>query len=134
MDYYLTIWSVVVYAENRVQGDFDYEALAQETGFSLAHLRDIFQRCTGKTLHRYVLERKIAYAAFDLAHTTDRILTIAILYGFNGPDTFTRAFRRVTGWTPLAFRRANIVTGRKRLCAGIWGVSVDSETLEGERK
>jgi len=47
---------------------------------------------------------------------------IAEKYGFNNPDTFTRAFRRVTGFTPSAFRKMKIHIGRIKLCAGVYGV------------
>lgn len=124
MQYYSTVWSVAAYVENRLEGPFDYEAMARQMGFSLAHLRDVYQRTTGTTLNRYVTERKIAHAAFALVHTEESILSIALRYGFTNPDTFTRVFRRVAGMNPQDFRRRRMPVGRKILAAGVFGVCV----------
>ena len=100
MDHFLVIWSIVVFIENRVQSGFEYSELEKATGFSLSHIRSLFAKLTGKPLARYILSRRIAHAAFDIIHSEESILNISVKYGFNNPDTFTRAFHRVTGFTP----------------------------------
>ena len=119
----MTIGSIVVFVENRLQSGFTYAQLERATGFSLAHLRALFARHMGQSLTRYVLSRRIAHAAFDLIHTDQSILFTAQKYGFACPDTFTRAFRRVTGFAPRVFRKQRRAPGRRRLCAGVYGVS-----------
>lgn len=123
MDYFIVIWSVVVFVENRLQSGFQYSELEKATGFSLSHIRSIFARYTGKSLARYVLSRKIAHAAFDIIHSEESIMNISVKYGFSNPDTFTRAFKRVTGLTPQDFRKRRCMVGRIKLCAGVYGVS-----------
>lgn len=125
MNYTNTIWAATLYIEGRLEGRFDYEALAKESGFSLQHLREVFVRHTGKTLHRYVTERKVANAAFALTHGDESVLSLALRYGFSGSETFARAFHRVTGTTPQAFRRARTPVGRKKLCDGAYAVALD---------
>ena len=70
------------------------------------------------------MERRIANAAFDLVHTKLTVLEIAYKYHFSSHDSFTRAFHRLTGFTPSAFRANQIKTGRVKLCAGIYGVGI----------
>ncbi len=123
MDYFIVIWSVVVFVENRLQSGFQYSELEKATGFSLSHIRSIFARYTGKSLARYVLSRKIAHAAFDIIHSEESIMNISVKYGFSNPDTFTRAFKRITGLTPQDFRKRRCMVGRIKLCAGVYGVS-----------
>lgn len=124
MEYYLVISSIVIFVENRLQGKLDYGELEEATGFSLAHVRDVFAKLTGKPLYRYILERKIANAAFELLHSKKGILDIAMKYGFSNPDTFTRAFNRVTGVNPQDFRKQRYPVGRIKLCAGVYGVGI----------
>ena len=122
MNHFLTIWSIITFIEKRIKTKIPYAGLEKAAGFSLAHIRDIFARHTGRPLHAYVVERKIANAAFEICHTDQTITAVADSYGFSGPDTFTRAFRRVTGLTPSAFRKKKIPVGRIKLCAGVYGV------------
>ena len=120
--YDLVISSIIVYVENRLETAILYSEIEKETGFSLAHIRDVFAQRTGRTLSKYILERKICNAAFCISHTTESLLTIAEKFGFTNPDTFTRAFRRIVGITPSEFRKMKIPVGRIKLCTGVYGV------------
>jgi len=124
MDYFLTIWSVIVFIENRIQEKINYTELEKATGFSLAHIRDVFVKKTGIPLSRYVLTRKVANAAFEILHNHQNILNIATKYGFSNHDTFTRAFKRVTGLTPFDFKEKRPAVGRIKLCAGVYGIGL----------
>jgi len=98
--------------------------MANEIGFSLSHLRAIFINATGKSLAQYITERKISRAAFDIIHSKDTFCAIAGRYGFTNPDTFTRAFKRVTGLNPREFRKIKPPVERTMLCAGVFGFAV----------
>jgi len=98
--------------------------LAEAVGFSLSHLRTVFISHTGKTLVQYITERKVSWAAFDIIHSSDSIFTVAERYGFNNPDTFTRAFKRVTDLNPSEFRRKRPPLKHVKLCAGVFGFAV----------
>ena len=110
--------------------DIIYKELEKETGFSLAHIRDVFAQKTEKSLARYILERKVLNAAFEISHTKENLLTIAEKYGFQNPDTFTRAFRRVIGIAPSEFRKREITVGRIKLCAGVYGVGFTANKIQ----
>lgn len=130
MDYFVVICSVIIYVENRLKTDIQYTELEKETGFSIAHIRDIFVKKTEKSLSRYILERKISNAAFEISHTNESLLTIAEKYGFKNPDTFTRAFKRIVGITPSEFRKKKITVGRIKLCAGAYGVGFTANEIQ----
>ena len=121
MNRYILIWSVCTFVEARVQEEIHLEELACQTGFSLAHIRDVFRENTGKSLSRYIQERKIANAAQSLLYTDDKIIDIAIHYGYSGRTVFSRAFRRFTGYTPSEFRTERPTVAPVRLCAGVFG-------------
>ncbi|MNC17390.1 Transposon Tn10 TetD protein [compost metagenome] len=127
MDYSLMISSVIVFVENRLEERLDYRELEAEIGFSAVHIRQVFARHTGMPLARYVRCRQIAHAAFDLIHTREKALDIGAKYGFPNPDSFTRAFRRVTGMTPQEFRNRRCAVGRIKLCAGVYGIGIIRE-------
>jgi len=120
------IWTVTIFVESRIQTGFNYADLEKATGFSLSHIRAVFAKQTGTSLSRYILSRKIANAAFELIHTERNIFDIATTYGFENPDSFTRAFRRTTGINPNDFRKRKCAVGRQMLCPGVFGVSIES--------
>lgn len=132
MDYMVLIWSICLFVEGRVQGEVNLEELAEQTGFSLAHIRDVFHKCTGKTLVHYVQERKIACAAQELLCTDRDIMEVALDYGYSGRDVFSRAFRRYTGYTPMEFRAERPVLTRVKLCAGVYGAALPQKHKEAE--
>jgi AraC-like DNA-binding protein len=119
--------TVAVFVENRLQSGFEYAELEKATGFSLPHIRAVYAKLTGKTLSRYVLGRRISNAAFEIIHSDQNILDISAKYGFSNPDSFTRAFRRITGINPNEFRKQRKPVGRVRLSAGVFGVSAEPE-------
>lgn len=124
MNHYILIWSVCTFVESRVREEIPMEELVRQTGFSMAHIRDVFRKSTGKPLSRYVQERRIANAARELLDTDRTILDIALQYGFSGRTVFSRAFRRHTGYTPCQFRAAAPAPARVRLCAGVYGAAL----------
>lgn len=124
MNHYILIWSVCTYVENRIREEINPAELAAQTGFSLAHIREVFRRNTGKSLSHYVQERKIANAAQELLNTDMKIMDVAMRYGYSGRTVFSRIFKRYTGYTPSQFRAVRPVTGRIRLCAGVFGVDL----------
>ena len=124
LDYSYMIWSIVIFVENRLQGELNLEDLMKETGFSLAHLREVFAKKTGQSLAKYILSRKIANAAFDLLHYDEAIIQVAMNYGFTNPDTFTRAFHRIIGCNPSEFRKIRPVMRRIKLCPGVYGMGL----------
>lgn len=122
---------MIVFVENRLQREFSTAELEQATGFSLAHIRSVFAAHVGMPLGRYICARRIANAAFELIYTQKSILDIALAYRFTNPDTFTKAFKRVTGVTPQAFRHERRPVGRIKLCAGVYGVGISHEAKDG---
>lgn len=131
MKHYILIWSVCTFVESHVRDEISVEELVRQTGFSLAHIRDVFRKCTGKPLSRYVKERRIANAAQELLDTDRTVLDIAVQYGFSGRTVFSRAFRRYTGYTPAQFRAEAPVLARVRLCAGVYGAALPNRWDDG---
>ncbi len=129
MDYSVLIWAVCLLVEGRVQEDLP-DMLARQTGFSLAHMRDIFRKCTGRTLARYIEERRLANAAQALLHTNAAVIDIALRYGFSGCDVFSRAFKRRTGYSPSEFRAVRPMMARVKLAAGLYGPALPQRWKE----
>ena len=79
-------------------------ALAAEVGLSKFHLLRLFREEVGTTPHAYQLHLRVSRAREMLdAHVP--AAEVALVCGFADQAHFTRAFKRIVGYTPGAFRR-----------------------------
>ncbi|AZI36844.1 hypothetical protein NT2_05_04460 [Caenibius tardaugens NBRC 16725] len=79
--------------------------LAQLCGISSRHLHRQFLALTGKTISKYIENFWIEQAKEELMNQTSSIRQIAENCGFSHPNSFSRAFRRVSGLSPQKFRQ-----------------------------
>jgi AraC-like DNA-binding protein len=123
MDYSFFIWSTASFIETRLKEPIQYNELEKTVGFSYRHIRETFRECTGVSLSRYILIRRLANSAFDIVHTGKSLTDIASDYMFESYDTFTRAFKRHTRYLPSDFRSSLIPVrvGRRRILIGMFG-------------
>ncbi len=128
LDRFYTIISVITYVESRVKEEINCQELSRLMGLSLPHLRTMFAETTGISLVRYITQRKVCNAAFDILHTEQSVTDIAAAYGFACCDTFTRAVKRVAGMTPAYLRRARPAIYRVKLCAGVYGIGLPEKS------
>lgn len=114
------------YIEKNLIRDISYYDIAREAGISVPHFYRLFKRLTGDTVGAYLLRRRISLAANDLADSNKSIVSIALEYGFESHDVFTRAFKRVYGMSPSKYRKSSTLVPLKRLTA-ISDQSVEDE-------
>lgn len=121
MDYSFLLWSTTTFIETRIKEQIEYSELEDKVGFSYRHIRETFKACTGITLAKYILQRRIVNAAFEIVHTNKSLTQIACDYSFDSYDTFTRAFRRMFSYNPSDVRsnRCKLKVGRKRISYGV---------------
>jgi len=79
--------------------------LAANAGVSVAYLCRLFKAYTGKTVIAYLVERRIQAAIWKLREGDEKVISIALACGFNDLAYFNRAFKRIVGTTPSAYRR-----------------------------
>jgi len=103
MDYLACIQASLDYIEDHLRDDLTADTLARIAGFSPYHYSRIFQAYVGKPVMEYIRCRRLAYAVRELARGR-RILDIALDCGFETHNGFGKAFRRIYGCSPEAYR------------------------------
>lgn len=104
----------VDYIETNLHTAIQLEDVASFIGFSKFHFHRLFQAEIGMTIGDYIRKRRICRAASDLLFTEESILAIAIQYGFETQESFTRAFKRIYTLPPGQYRKLmSEVTKRK---------------------
>ncbi|MFW5807433.1 MAG: AraC family transcriptional regulator [Spirochaetota bacterium] len=97
--------------EENLKSDMTVYSVSQRFGFSLYYFSRLFKGITGTSPKSYMLGRKITEAARELLSTDKKIIEIAFDYGFSTPESFLRAFCRITGMNPSDFRKRGTVEG-----------------------
>lgn len=64
-----------------------------------------FTMMCGFTVSEYIRTRRLALAGSELLAGNERIIDIALKYGYDSPDSFTKAFTRFHGVTPACARK-----------------------------
>jgi AraC-like DNA-binding protein len=80
-------------------------ALAKASGLSKDHFAKRFLKATGRTVLRWLHERRVTAAADRLIHSDDDIDAIALAVGYANRYHFTRMFTRLVGTPPATYRR-----------------------------
>lgn len=88
------------YIEEQLDGDIDFDEVAAIAGVSEYHFRKLFSYLSGMSLSSYIRSRRLSQAAIDLQQGDERILDVAVKYGYDSADGFSRAFRDWSGMNP----------------------------------
>ena len=96
---------VFQFIEAHYQQPINLNDVAQEAGYSPAYLTNLVQEKTGRTVKRWIIERRMAQARQLLAHTTQSIRYIAESSGYSDAGYFTRQFRQLHGASPQIWRQ-----------------------------
>ena len=88
----------------------DAEALtsvADVTSYSTYHFQRLFNYLTDMPLSEYIRKRKMSVAVADLQRG-EKVIDVAVKYGYNSADSFTRAFEKQHGFTPTIVRQDGV--------------------------
>ncbi len=99
-----TVEKMINWVEDNLSNNPTLEKMAEYVGYSEYYCSSKFHEFTGVTFKEYVLKRKLAMAASTLLETNDKILDIALRYGFSSHEAFSRSFSKEYGCSPKNFR------------------------------
>ena len=107
MNYYERIQKAIDYIEGNLENHIDLEIAAQKAFMALSNFYRMFFALVGYSIKEYIRLRRISLAASEIIKSNICVIDIAVKYDFESGDSFSRAFRRVTGFLPSVFRREN---------------------------
>ena len=109
MEWMAIIGNSIQYMEDHITEDITVDSVANSVGVSSFYFQKGFAMLCGFTVSEYIRNRRLALAGNDLLATDEKIIDIAMKYGYDSPDSFTRAFTRFHGVTPTSVRKDEVL-------------------------
>ncbi len=104
MDWNASLQRAIDYIENHLDDEIDYAEVAKCAYSSSYHFQRVFGILCGITLGEYIRCRRLTRAIGDLL-AGERVLDVAIKYGYESSESFSRAFHRFHGCLPSQVKR-----------------------------
>lgn len=98
--------TAIDYIENNLDKEIEYKHIAQVACCSEFHFSRMFSSVAGISLSEYIRRRRLSKAAFDIQSGNTKVFDVALKYGYNSPDAFTRAFRKLHGVSPATVKNS----------------------------
>nr|WP_295683124.1 GyrI-like domain-containing protein [uncultured Lachnoclostridium sp.] len=108
MDTLENMKKAINYIEDNLDTEIEYVRVAQIALCSQYHFQRMFAFLIGIPLSEYIRRRRLTLAAFELQNSNEKIIDLALKYGYNSPDSFSRAFLAMHGVTPSKAREKGI--------------------------
>ena len=96
------------YIETHLADEISYARAAQLACCSTYHFQRMFSFMTGVPLSEYIRRRRMTLAAFALQAGDCKVIDAALKYGYESPEAFSRAFKKLHGIMPAAARDAGV--------------------------
>ena len=107
MDSLRSMNNALAYIEEYLTEDIDYSEVSKIAYCSEYHFKRMFSFLAGISLSEYIRRRRLTLAALDLKDRDLRVIDVAIKYGYNSADSFSRAFHSLHGILPSEARSEN---------------------------
>lgn len=99
---------VIAYIENHLEDEIDNDEIAAIMGYSAYHVQRLFTMVAGIPLAEYIRNRRLSKAAVELQSGENKVIDIALKYGYSSPNSFNRAFKALHGVPPSDVKKDGV--------------------------
>lgn len=104
MDWITGMQKAIDYIEEHLTEPIDYEVVATQSFSSSYHFQRVFSILCGFTIGEYIRNRRLSLAGQELTSSDVKVIDVALKYGYESPDGFTKAFQKFHGILPSEAR------------------------------
>ncbi len=105
MDSMSMLNKAIHYMEEHILESITYSDVAKAVFVSDYHFHRVFSMVTGITPNEYLRNRRLSLAAQELITTPSKVIDVAYKYGYETPESFSKAFSRFHGFSPSVVKR-----------------------------
>ncbi len=100
MNLYHALNEIIDYIEEHLKEEISYQKLAKVLGVNEYTMQSLFSLLCQVSIADYIRKRRLSEAGTYLYQTNAKIIDIAILYQYENPTSFSRAFENFHGIKP----------------------------------
>lgn len=100
MDVIKQLNNAIAYIENNLCGEIDTNKIAEIAFCPYDKFKRFFSYMTNMSVSEYIRKRRLTLVAYELLNGREKIIDLAVKYGYNSADSFSRAFARQHGVLP----------------------------------
>ena len=115
MDWISGLSSALDYVEENITEEIDFNEVAKRAYTTSFHFQRVFGAICGISLGDYIRFRRLSLAGGEIAATKCKVIDAALKYGYDTPESFSRAFVRFHGVTPSAAKHGANLKSFSRL-------------------
>ena len=119
MDWVRTINNAIEYMENHLTDEITLADIARNVHLSAFHFQRAFSLLTEMSPAEYLRKRRLSQAGADLTGGEAKVIDVAMKYGYDSPESFTKAFTRFHGVSPMQVRKGSPVQFMNRFTVRI---------------
>lgn len=101
MEWLEALKKAIDFMEEHLLEDISTQDVAQEIYMSPFYFQKGFKLITGYTVGEYIRNRRLYLAALDMSKKEVKVIDLAAQYGYDTPESFTKAFTRFHGVPPM---------------------------------
>ncbi|MBQ6560324.1 MAG: AraC family transcriptional regulator [Erysipelotrichaceae bacterium] len=132
MDWIRTINDAIEYMENHLYDEITLADIANSVNLSPFHFQRAFSLLTDMSPTEYLRKRRLSQAGADLIDKEEKVINVALKYGYDSPESFVKAFTRFHGCSPAQVRKGSPIQYMNRYTVHltIEGGSIMEYTIE----
>lgn len=101
--------SAINYMEENMRDNIDFDKVAKIACCSTYHFQRMFAYMANIPLSEYIRRRRMSLAAVDLQNGNEKVIDVAVKYGYDSPTAFNRAFKNVHGIAPSQAKTEGVI-------------------------
>lgn len=107
MDWINKFNRAINYMEEHMKEEIDLEVVGRIAGCSSYHFQRMFTYMADVSLSEYIRRRRMSLAAVDLL-AGEKVIDVALAYGYDSPTAFNRAFKNIHGVAPSMISKEEV--------------------------
>ena len=107
MDWVKTVNHAIDYMENHLTDEITLADIARDAHLSAFHFQRAFTLLMGMSPAEYLRKRRLSQAGADLLNGDEKVIDVAMKYCYDSPESFTKAFTRFHGFSPMQVKKGS---------------------------
>ena len=107
MDWIKTINKAIEYMEEHLTEQVTTGDVADHVNLSVFHFHRAFTMFTEMSPADYLRKRRLSQAGAELVNGDEKVIEIALKYGYETPESFSKAFTRFHGISPMQAKKGS---------------------------